>query len=158
MEAITKHVADQSNGQETTRHTTAFKSRIALAALEGTKTVSHLPSKHDLHATRFEPKKVTSSIEGPAPTSLHGPAQHLQPPPHPRPVPHLSAFSLKPAKASPQSQINPQEPSQHTQKSTNKSEKKETRRLRPTWIDLDRLGSILHNPLKSPIICAIIKK
>ena len=30
--------------------------------------------------TRFEPENDTSSYEGPAPSSQHGPAQHLQPP------------------------------------------------------------------------------
>ena len=52
---------------------------------------------------------------------------------NPRPVTHLSAFSLKPAKTLPQSQINPQEPTQQTQQHTRKNaKKKKTRRLRST--------------------------
>ena len=69
------------------RHSTAFKVRTALETLEGTKTVSHLPSKHDLHANPIptrkqhlpnnEPSTKLSAWTGPAsptPTTTRAPS------------------------------------------------------------------------------------
>ena len=66
MEQITKHVEGQFNGQETTStHGAAYKFRIALEALEGSKTISQLSSEHEIHANLIRAWKWQLLEDGP---------------------------------------------------------------------------------------------
>ena len=50
MEQNTKHVEGQFMVKKRRRHTAAYKFRIALEAVEGSKTISQLSSEHEIHA------------------------------------------------------------------------------------------------------------
>ena len=50
MERITQPAEGQNDGQKRRRHSAAFKFRVALEALEGSKTISQLSSEHEIHA------------------------------------------------------------------------------------------------------------
>ena len=79
------------------RHTAAYKLRVALDALEGSKTISQLPSEHEIHATRFEPGNGNLWKIGLASIFQHGSALDLQHPPgrtvNSRCLHHLPAHS-----------------------------------------------------------------
>ena len=47
------------------RHTAAFKFRIALEALEGSKTISQLSSEHDIHTNLIRTWKRQLLEDGP---------------------------------------------------------------------------------------------
>ena len=80
------------------RHTTAFKSRIALESLEGSKTFAQLFSKHDLHANPDSNTKTTSPEQRTQRQAL-GMARPSISNPHnnPRPIAHLTPIKLKPS-------------------------------------------------------------
>lgn len=48
------------------RHTAACKLRVALEALEGSKTISRLSSEHDIHPNLFRPWKRQLQEDGPS--------------------------------------------------------------------------------------------
>ena len=50
LEQFTKHAEGQFVVKNRRRHTAAYKFRIALEAVEGSKTISQLSSEHEIHA------------------------------------------------------------------------------------------------------------
>ncbi len=48
------------------RHTAAYKFRIALEALEGSKTIGQLSSEHEVHANMIRPGSGNCQKAGPA--------------------------------------------------------------------------------------------
>ena len=61
MEKFTKPVEGHHDGQETA----AFKFRVALEALEGSKTISQLSSEHKIHANQIGAWKRQLLEDGP---------------------------------------------------------------------------------------------
>ena len=47
------------------RHTAAYKFRVALEALEGSKTISQLPSEHEIHPNLIRARKRQLLEDGP---------------------------------------------------------------------------------------------
>ncbi len=54
------------------RHAAAFKFRVALEALEGSKTISQLPSEHEIHANQIRAWKRQPLEDGPSVFATNG--------------------------------------------------------------------------------------
>ena len=62
----------QNDGQETRRHSAAYKFRIALEALEGSKTISQLSSEHEIHPNMIRAWKRQLLEDGPSVFASNG--------------------------------------------------------------------------------------